>query len=175
MSNQIVDFKAYKKQKKHEEFVKRKSMVYLRKFNFNRIRYNKKIEKDGRVWTVNATRNPNDPRNLYFDLYDEDMNLVKIFVITEKEHTFVSNLDYHIWNKIDNRMKGNPVMESGEYFEPDENGIVDERDWANPWLKCNEGRYEVVEPDAYSEYLDTVYASLNQMNRMLQEARNFQK
>ena len=171
MDEKIIDFKAYMKQKRHEDYEKRKSMVYLRAFDFNRIRYNKKIEKNGKVWIVNATRNPNDPRNLYFDLYDENMNLCKIFVVTEQENTFISNLDYHIWNKIDGKMTGNPVMKSGDYFEPDANGVVDERDWANPWLKCNEGRYEVVEPDVYDEYIYKVNCQLNDMNRMLEEAR----
>ena len=79
--------RSYKKRKKHEDYEKRKSMVYLRPFNFDRLRYNNKIEKEGRVWTVVATRNPSDPRNLYFDVYDEDSNLCKIFVVTEQENT----------------------------------------------------------------------------------------
>ena len=126
MDGKVIDFKAYVKQKRHEDYERRKSMVYLRAFDFDRIRYNKKIEKEGRVWTVMANRNPNDPRNLYFDVYDENMVLCKIFVVTEQENTDVSNLDYHIWNKVDGIYKGNPVVASGEYFEPDRNGVVDE-------------------------------------------------
>lgn len=171
MGNNLVDFEAYVKQKKHEEYEQRKSMVYLRAFNFDHLRYNKRVEKNGKIWNVQATRNPNDPRNLYFDVYDEDMQLVKVFVITERENTDVSNLDYHIWNKIDGVHKGNPVIASGEYFEPDENGKVDDRDWSNPWLKCNEGRYEVVKPSEYFPYVAQIERMLRMMNEEIAKAR----
>lgn len=164
---EIANFKDYVKKKKHEDYERRKSMVYLRPFNFNNLRYNKKVVKDGVTYTVNATRNPLDPRNLYFDVYKNGYDLVKIFVVTEEENCDVSNLDYHIWNKIDGVYKGNPVVASEEFFEPDENGVVDERDWAKPWLKINEGRYEVVDPEEYRIYLQKVHAMVKDANSKL--------
>lgn len=161
--------KEQEKKRKHEEFERRKNLVYLRPFDFDRLRYDPIVEKKGVVYKVTAYRSPISPMDLFFDVYDGDNRHIKTFMVTEEENRSVSNLDYHTWNKVDDDMSGNPVIEEGNFYEPDDTGKVDDRDFGKPWHKYNQGRFKVTTREEYDAEHAPVYQRLKELNEHLEK------
>lgn len=170
--SKIIWFEKYikeqEKRRKHEEFLYRKNLVYLRPFDFDHLRYNGKVVKPSGTYIVTAYRNPISPFDLFFDVYNEEMRLLKTFMVTEEEHREISNLDYHIWNKVDGDYSHNPVVESGSLYEPGPDGKVDWRDFGEPWhAKYNGGRFKTTTRQEYDNEHAPVYQRLADVNEFL--------
>lgn len=163
----IISIDEYKKRKKDEVL---SQYAFLRPFDFANLRYNEKIKKNGVTFTFFAYRSPYDGRNLIFDVYNKDCELIKIFMVTEEEHCVVSNLDYHIWNKVDGDSVGNPVDKSRCYFEPEKGGEVDPRDLLPPWNKENKGRFDVADRESYDLYIQYASNLIRAANDGLEDA-----
>lgn len=158
------------KRRKHEEFLYRKGLVYLRPFDFDNIRYEPVVSKPSGTYTVRAYRSPISPFDLFFDVYNEKKRHIKTFMVTEEEHRRTSNLDYHIWNKVDDDPEGNPVVKKGNYYEPGPDGKVDERDFGEPWYKkYNGGRFPSITRAEYDEDHRGVYQRLCEVNEYLKK------
>lgn len=165
--NNIVNIEEYK-QKKSKEILSK--YVFLRPFDFDNLRYNNKVKKNGVSFTISAYMSPYDGKNLIFDVYNKDCELIKVFMVTEEEYCLVSNLDYHIWNKIDGDNVDNPVDKKQNYFEPGKDGIVDERDLLPCWDKINKNRFTMVKRLNYEEYLEPFNQIVETINSRLKDA-----
>lgn len=165
--NTIINIEDYKKRKNDKIF---REYTFLRSFDFDNLRYEKEVSKNGILFSLNAYISPYDGRNLFFDVYNKDSELIKVFMVTEEEHYFVPNLDYHIWNKIDGDNVDNPVDKNSSYLEINNDGFIDERDLLPPWDKVNKNRFTMVKRLDYEEYLEPFNQIVETINDRLKDA-----
>lgn len=165
--NTIINIEDYKKRKNDKIF---SEYAFLRSFDFDNLRYEKEVSKNGILFSLNAYISPYDGRNLFFDVYNKDSELIKVFMVTEEEHYFVPNLDYYIWNKIDGDNVDNPVDKNSSYLEVNNDGFIDERDLLPPWDKANKNRFTMVKRLDYEKYLEPFNQIVETINSRLKDA-----
>lgn len=159
--NNIINIEEYRKNKNDKMF---SQYAFLRPFDLDNLKYNNKVKKNGITFIISVYLSPYDGRNLLFDVYNKNNELIKIALITEEENYFIPNLDYHIWNKIDGDTSNNPISE--DILKKD----IDERDLLPPWDKKNQGRFVVVEREDYEDFMETFNNIIDTVNGNLKEA-----